>query len=289
MALPSVENRRFWLVLLYEASKAAGGKLHPADAYSQLVQYFPEITPADLALKLPSGENQWQNRVQWVRERVTSRGFMTRGSPGVWTITDAGRQWLTTHWCGPDADYSQVSRPPKVAAAPPGNVRPQGSLPPQQQAQPPVVRTPAASPGAPPLVALSDPVQQLCHQLTQAQRASQHPDQFEAVLGEAFRFLGFEAKQLGGRGDTDLLLTAPIGPDGYQAIVEAKTSSSGRLSQGHINWPALQQHRQAHQADHAMVVAEDFSDGNVRRFALQFNPSGPGASTTAANWATAAQ
>jgi hypothetical protein len=82
-------------------------------------------------------------------------------------------------------------------------------------------------------------------------------------LAEAFRVLGFDAIKIGGRGDTDIRVTAPLGKHQYIAIVDAKSSRTGKVADTAIHIPSLHDHREKHQAEYVMVVAPMFMRGNA--------------------------
>lgn len=113
-------------------------------------------------------------------------------------------------------------------------------------------------------------VEQLVLRLTEDQRKSNVPQQFERTIAEAFSFLGFEAQHIGGSGDTDILIKAPLGARSYAVVVDAKSTHNGRVLDSQINWPVIESHRQGRDATHAAVVGEDFSGGQLRKFADQY-------------------
>ena len=88
--------------------------------------------------------------------------------------------------------------------------------------------------------------------------------EFEVAVRDAFDFLGFDAQHLSGPGQTDVLLTglrvpqdAPPGaarPWSYRVAVDAKASSSGKLADLQVTWPALAMHRQHHEAEFSLLV-----------------------------------
>ena len=87
---------------------------------------------------------------------------------------------------------------------------------------------------------------------------SRDPARFEHLVCKAFRFIGFEAKRLGGSGRTDVLLTAPLGKyDSYRVAVDAKTTATGSLSDPQVDWHTLEEHRERHRADYSLLVAPD--------------------------------
>src|SRR4030042_1306122 len=58
-------------------------------------------------------------------------------------------------------------------------------------------------------------VQDIIINLKEKQFKSDSPTEFETVIRDAFDFLGFEAELIGGKGDTDVLLTANIGSESF--------------------------------------------------------------------------
>lgn len=110
----------------------------------------------------------------------------------------------------------------------------------------------------------SGAIAELVDRIIGASTASQHPTQFESVVRDAFAFLGFEAEHLGGSGKTDVLLRAPLGlRSSYVVTINAKTSASGELTEGQVNWVTELEHRDKHEADFAMLVGPNCSDGRL--------------------------
>lgn len=84
----------------------------------------------------------------------------------------------------------------------------------------------------------------LVYALKRAALDSEHHKILESVVRQCFEFLGFKVIPLGDRGDTDLVLHAPLGPRTYCAIVDPKTSHNGRVEKW--NAPNIAQHKQNH-------------------------------------------
>lgn len=109
-------------------------------------------------------------------------------------------------------------------------------------------------------VELSSPtstrVAAMVQELTAASTDSSDPDRFERAVRDAFEWLGYRAEWMGGSGRTDVLLDAPLGHgQTYRVIIDCKTSSSGSVSDGQIDWTTLKEHRAKHEADYVAVVA----------------------------------
>lgn len=84
---------------------------------------------------------------------------------------------------------------------------------------------------------------------------------FEATVGKAFRFMGFDTDHLGGSGQTDVVAHARLAPaDRYRIIIDAKSSSNGVVAESAVNFNVLKDHKKKHSADHVVVVAPDFAN-----------------------------
>lgn len=129
---------------------------------------------------------------------------------------------------------------------------------------------PTADSGATPRL-LSTPLDNLVAELEAAQRDATHPQRFEQAVTEAFAFLGFDAQWHGRSGETDVVVESPLGHDRFRAVLDAKASGSGKISENQINWPAVAGHRQRMAADHAAIVGERFAGGNLQTFAVDFS------------------
>jgi len=199
---------------LLKALIAAGGRATPKEAVERVTRDFPDLTPADLIMKQPSGSDlKWPNMVAWVRNALCDRGAIDRTVRGTWVITETGRQMV------------------KAAG-----VRP------------------------PPVIPLRNT---LYHRLRTTAHSGIDATVFEETLAEAFCVLGFDAVKIGGRGDTDIRVTAPLGKQQYIAIVDAKSSRTGKVADTALHYPSLHDHREKNQADFVMVVAPSFTRGNT--------------------------
>jgi hypothetical protein len=172
--LPAYEDTKLWLALLRELDQA-GGKAKPVALYPKMRAYFPQITDADIAETLTSGDNKWRNRIRWARQFLVERGCIDQERRGVWNITPAGRAWLKTVWRGPRGDYSAVVKPAVTSTA----QTPSAPLPPTTDLLPPVEsvrpRTTTVPAPAAPVAVVVDPAEQLCARLLASQRRSSAP------------------------------------------------------------------------------------------------------------------
>jgi len=95
-------------------------------------------------------------------------------------------------------------------------------------------------------------------------RDSSNPDYFEEALKDAFNLLGFKANWLGGSGKTDILLQAPTSPKyAYSVAIDAKTTYSGGITEGQVNFDTLNDHRKKHNADFSVIVGRSFEGARL--------------------------
>ncbi len=106
-------------------------------------------------------------------------------------------------------------------------------------------------------------VEEMCRNLKAAEHKNEDPNAFEDAICEAFRLLGFEAEHLGSPGETDVLVTAPLGPEAFSAVLDGKTTSHEKVIERQISWPSLEEHRDKHKANYIAVVGPDFAGGDL--------------------------
>lgn len=111
---------------------------------------------------------------------------------------------------------------------------------------------------------------EIIEKLKDTQNKSDFPNEYEFALTDAFDFLGFKAKTIGGKGDTDVLLTANIGKESYKVDIDGKTSKRKVIQEPQINWPSLKDHKKKNNSDFVVVVGPDFAGGNLKKRAVNF-------------------
>jgi Restriction endonuclease len=161
--------------------------------------------------------------VAWVRNTLCDRGAIDRTVRGTWVITETGLQMVEPQGRS-SLDEDDRTKGEKGQVVPLGNP--------------------------------------LYHRLRTTAHSGLDATAFEEALAEAFRVLGFDAVKIGGRGDTDIRVTAPLGKQQYIAIVDAKSSRTGKVADTALHYPSLHDHREKNQADYVMVVAPSFTRGN---------------------------
>jgi hypothetical protein len=119
---------------------------------------------------------------------------------------------------------------------------------------------------------LHDKIQnKIISDLKERQFKSESPTDFEESIKDAFIFLGFEGELIGGKGDTDVLLTANIGQMSYKVNVDGKTSKSGKIIDRQIDWISLRDHKKKNKANFVVLVGPSFSGGNLEERAEEYN------------------
>jgi len=91
---------------------------------------------------------------------------------------------------------------------------------------------------------------------------------FEEAIAEIFNFMGFNAKRIGGSGDTDVVACWKDS-DGKKitAIIDGKSKSGGFVSHSDISDVAIDAHKDKNNADYVAIVGPGFSGDTIRNHA----------------------
>lgn len=109
-------------------------------------------------------------------------------------------------------------------------------------------------------------------ELRLASKDSANPSRFEKVIAWAFSALGFNTTWIGGSGKTDVLVNSPSIPKfSYSVTVDAKSTYTGVVSEGQINFDTLKEHNKLHSADYIAVVGFSFQGERLIRRAKEHN------------------
>lgn len=104
----------------------------------------------------------------------------------------------------------------------------------------------------------------LVEELQDAAQDTRQPARFEAAVAAVLRSLGLHAVDLGGPGDTDVLVTVRTTPTSYtKVIVDAKATSHPSVLEGAIDFTTLEEHRRRHNADRVALVGIGFDAGRT--------------------------
>jgi restriction endonuclease Mrr len=61
----------------------------------EAINHFPQLTPAELQRRTPSGTLFWPGRFRFDLDHLKKRGYATNPVKGYWEITDTGIQRLS--------------------------------------------------------------------------------------------------------------------------------------------------------------------------------------------------
>lgn len=91
---------------------------------------------------------------------------------------------------------------------------------------------------------------------------------FEEAIAEIFRLMGFDAKRIGGSGDTDVVVRwRDQDRKSITAIVDGKSKSSGQVSHSDISDVAIDTHKDKNNAEYVAIVGPAFSGDTIRNHA----------------------
>lgn len=114
----------------------------------------------------------------------------------------------------------------------------------------------------------TDDAEAICQELLAAQFDADHPARFEIAIASAFAALGFQAEQVGGAGNADVVASAALGDESFRLIADAKAKAKldARFNapQGYSQ---IRQHQEMNEANCAVVIGHDFAGGNTEEFA----------------------
>ncbi|WP_083195508.1 hypothetical protein [Staphylococcus carnosus] len=87
---------------------------------------------------------------------------------------------------------------------------------------------------------------------------------FETLLNEFFKKLGFDTQLLAKPGTTDIILTAKTVPNYvYSVNVDAKTNRDGIITNNLIDFETLKEHKNKHNVDYVVVIGKEFEKGRL--------------------------
>lgn len=91
---------------------------------------------------------------------------------------------------------------------------------------------------------------------------------FEEAIAEIFNFMGFNAKRIGGSGDTDVVVCwKDSNGKKITAIIDGKSKSGGFVSHGDISDVAIDAHKDKNNANYVAIVGPGFSGDTIRNHA----------------------
>lgn len=91
---------------------------------------------------------------------------------------------------------------------------------------------------------------------------------FEEAIAEMFCLMGFEAKRIGGAGDTDVVVRwKDVDGHTVTAVVDGKSKSGGQVSHSDISDVAIDTHKDKNGAAFVAIVGPSFSGDTIRNHA----------------------
>lgn len=91
---------------------------------------------------------------------------------------------------------------------------------------------------------------------------------FEEFIRDAFAEMGFGARRISGSGDTDVLVQWTDSSDEPRAaIIDGKSTSSGRVAHTNVSDVALDTHKEKNSADYVAIVGPAFSGDTIHAMA----------------------
>lgn len=109
-------------------------------------------------------------------------------------------------------------------------------------------------------------------ELRLAAKDSGNFEMLEKLVKVAFEKLGFEAQWLGGSGKTDVLVRAAGNSStAFSVSIDAKSTMSGNVTDGLVDFDTLEEHRRKHNADFSAVVGGSFQNERLIKRAIDHN------------------
>lgn len=91
---------------------------------------------------------------------------------------------------------------------------------------------------------------------------------YERHIEKTFQHMGFRAQRIGGSGETDVLVQWYDSNRSLQAaIVDGKSTTSGRVDHTSVSDVAIETHREKHTAEFVAIIAPSFSGATIRSVA----------------------
>ena len=91
---------------------------------------------------------------------------------------------------------------------------------------------------------------------------------FEESIASVFRYMGFDAKRIGGSGDTDVIVRWKDNEGKtIVAIVDGKSKSSGTVTHSDISDVAIETHKEKNNADFVAIIGPGFSGDTIKSHA----------------------
>ncbi|MFD7163057.1 restriction endonuclease [Streptomyces violascens] len=91
---------------------------------------------------------------------------------------------------------------------------------------------------------------------------------FEGYIEKAFTRMGFQAQRISGSGDTDVLVQWYDASGSLRtAVVDGKSTTSGRITHNHVSDVAIDTHKEKRSAEYVAIVGPAFSGDTIKDMA----------------------
>ena len=93
---------------------------------------------------------------------------------------------------------------------------------------------------------------------------------FEETIASVFTYMGFEAKRIGGAGNTDVVVRWKD-DEGKTiiAIVDGKSKSSGTVTHGDVSDVAIETHKEKNDAEYVAIIGPGFGGDTIKNHAYK--------------------
>ncbi len=107
-------------------------------------------------------------------------------------------------------------------------------------------------------------VEELVKELRLSSKDSSNPSRFEKSIRDVFEYLGFKTNLFGGSGKTDVLIQSQTSERfSYKVAIDAKSTASGTVGEGLINFNSIEEHRELHKADYSLIIGCSFQGEKI--------------------------
>lgn len=106
-----------------------------------------------------------------------------------------------------------------------------------------------------------DKIENICIELLHSSKDSSSSSRFEKAISEAFNFMGFNTKLIGGSGDTDVTITIPTASEhSFKVNIDAKSTTKTYVTDNLIDFDTLSEHKIKQEADYILIIGPDFKE-----------------------------
>ena len=91
---------------------------------------------------------------------------------------------------------------------------------------------------------------------------------FEESIADVFTYMGFDAKRIGGAGNTDVVIRwKDSRSETITAIIDGKSKSNGSVSHGDVSDVAIETHKEKNSAEYVAIIGPGFAGDTLKNHA----------------------